>query len=72
MQGVLKLKKKFRRQKLNEPVSVLEIARHRIKSEYVKILSEAFVESLKGAIRPMILRDRKTRKAQWVATGFRT
>jgi hypothetical protein len=38
----------------NEPVSVSELARHRTKNEYVKILPEALVENFKGAIRPVI------------------
>jgi hypothetical protein len=49
----------------NEPVSVSELPRNGITSQYVKILPEAFVENFKGAIRPMIYRDRKTRKTQW-------
>jgi hypothetical protein len=48
----------------NEPFC-FRASEKRNKSQYVKILPEAFVENFKGAIRPMIYRDRKTRKAQW-------
>jgi len=37
-----------------EPVSVSDLARHRIKWEYVKILPDAFVENFKDVLRPMI------------------